>query len=168
MKVGVCGTGRMGGSIAERLIAVGHDVTVWNRDAAKTKPLIDAGAKAAASPAALAESCDVTVVMLLNDAATEAVYRGANGLLQAKLAGKLLIDMSTIQPDTMKSVGIAATKAGAGFVECPVGGSKVPAKEGKLFGLVGGSDADVARAKPLLTNSAGGSSMSDRSAPVRH
>src|SRR5579871_4817230 len=123
MKVGVCGTGRMGGSIAERLIAVGHEVGVWNRDATKTKPLVEAGAEAFASPAALVDGCDVVVVMLLNDAATEAVYRGSNGLLQAKVAGKLLIDMSTIQPDTMKSVGNAVTQAGAAFVECPVGGS---------------------------------------------
>ena len=150
MKVGVCGTGRMGASIAERLIAVGHEVAVWNRDAAKTKPLVDAGAKAVASPAALVEGCDAVIVMLLNDAATEAVYRGANGLLKAKLAGKLVIDMSTIRPDTMVSVGQAAMRSGAAFVECPVGGSKVPAREGKLFGLVGGSEADVARAKPLL------------------
>lgn len=150
MKVGVCGTGRMGASIAERLIAVGHEVGVWNRDAAKTKPLIEAGAKAFASPAALAEGCEVTIVMLLNDAATEAVYRGADGLLKANLHGRLVIDMSTIQPDTMISVGNAATQLGAAFVECPVGGSKVPAKEGKLFGFVGGADADVARAKPLL------------------
>jgi 3-hydroxyisobutyrate dehydrogenase len=150
MKVGVCGTGRMGGSIAERLIAVGHEVSVWNRDAAKTKPLIEAGAKAFASPAALAEGCDVTIVMLLNDAATEAVYRGANGLLKAKLNGKLVIDMSTIRPDTMIAVGHAVTQLGAAFVECPVGGSKVPAREGKLFGLVGGEEADVTRARPLL------------------
>src|ERR1700760_83529 len=101
MKVGVCGTGRMGASIAERLIAVGHEVGVWNRDTKKTEPLVKAGAKAFASPAALAEGCDVTIVMLLNDAATEAVYRGASGLLTAKLAGKLIIDMSTIQPDKM-------------------------------------------------------------------
>jgi len=142
--------GRMGASIAERLIAVGHEVAVWNRDAAKTKPLIEAGAKAFASPAALAEGCDVVIVMLLNDAATEAVYRGENGLLKANLNGRLVIDMSTIRPDTMASVGNAATRLGAAFVECPVGGSKVPAKEGKLFGLVGGNEADVARAKPLL------------------
>src|SRR5580692_11066054 len=89
MKVGVCGTGRMGGSIAERLIAVGHEVAVWNRDAKKTKPLVDAGAKAFASPAGLADGCDVIIVMLLNDAATEAVYRAENGLLKAKLNGKL-------------------------------------------------------------------------------
>jgi len=140
----------MGASIAERLIAVGYEVAVWNRDAAKTKPLIDAGAKAFASPAALAEGCDVVIVMLLNDAATEAVYRGESGLLKANLKGRLVVDMSTIRPDTMISVGNAVTKLGAAFVECPVGGSKVPAKEGKLFGLVGGSDADVARARPLL------------------
>lgn len=150
MKVGVCGTGRMGASIAERLIAVGHEVGVWNRDAAKTRPLVAAGAKAFASPGALAEACDVTIVMLLNDAATKAVYRGASGLLQANLNGRLVIDMSTIRPDSMISVGDAVARLGAAFVECPVGGSKVPAKEGKLFGLVGGSDADVARAKPLL------------------
>jgi 3-hydroxyisobutyrate dehydrogenase len=150
MKIGVCGIGRMGSSIAQRLISVGHEVGVWNRDPAKTKPLVDAGAKAYASPAALAESCEVVVVMLLNDAALEAVYRGPDGLLKAKLAGKLVIDMSTVRPETMTSIGTAVTRLGAAFVECPVGGSKVPAREGKLFGFVGGTDADVARAMPLL------------------
>jgi 3-hydroxyisobutyrate dehydrogenase len=150
MKIGVCGTGRMGSSIAERLLSLGHEVGVWNRDAAKTKPLVDAGAKAFASPAELAESCEVVIVMLLNDTATEAVYRGKNGLLNAKLNDKLIIDMSTLRPDTMISVGNAVTQLGAAFVECPVGGSKVPAREGKLFGLVGGTKADVERAIPLL------------------
>jgi 3-hydroxyisobutyrate dehydrogenase len=140
----------MGASIAERLMSVGHEVGVWNRDAAKTKPLVDAGAKRFVSPAELAEGCDIVIAMLLNDAATEAVYRGPNGLLQAKLAGKLVIDMSTVRPDTMISVGSAVVKLGAAFVECPVGGSKVPAREGKLFGLAGGSKADVDRAMPLL------------------
>ncbi len=150
MKIGVCGTGRMGSSIAQRLMSVGHEVGVWNRNSAKTKPLVDAGAKTFASPAELAEGCEVVIAMLLNDAATEAVYRGPNGLLKAKLAGKLVIDMSTVRPDTMISVGTAVAQLGAAFVECPVGGSKVPAKEGKLFGLVGGANADVARAMPLL------------------
>ena len=103
-----------------------------------------------ASPAELVEGCEAVIVMLLNDAATEAVYRGPNGILKAKLAGKLVIDMSTVRPDTMISVGTAVAQQGAAFVECPVGGSTVPAREGKLFGLVGGTDADVARAMPLL------------------
>jgi 3-hydroxyisobutyrate dehydrogenase len=140
----------MGSSIAQRLIAVGHDVGVWNRDAAKTKPLAEAGAKLFASPAELARDCNAVVVMLLNDAATEAVYRGPDGILKAELAGKLVIDMSTVRPDTMVSIGTAVTSQGAAFVECPVGGSTAPAKEGKLFGLAGGARADVARAMPVL------------------
>jgi 3-hydroxyisobutyrate dehydrogenase len=140
----------MGAAIAQRLIAVGHEVGVWNRDAKKTKPLTDAGAKLYASPAELAGICEAVVVMLLNDAATDAVYRGPNGLLKGELNGKLIIDMSTVRPDTMISVGSAVAQKGAGFVECPVGGSTGPAKEGKLFGLLGGPDADVARAMPLL------------------
>lgn len=150
MKIGVCGTGRMGSSIAQRLISVGHEVGVWNRNPAKTKPLVYAGAKLHGSPAALVEACDAVVVMLLNDAASEAVYRGPNGILAAKLGGKLVIDTSTVRPDTMISIGSAVTQQGAAFVECPVGGSTGPAKEGKLFGLVGGAADDVARAMPVL------------------
>ena len=150
MKIGVCGTGRMGAAIAQRLIAVGHEIGVWNRDSKKTKPLTDAGAKLYASPAELVEGCEAVIAMLLNDAATEAVYRGPQGLLKSKLAGKLIIDMSTVRPDTMIPVATAVAQQGAAFVECPVGGSTVPAREGKLFGLVGGTNADVTRAMPLL------------------
>jgi 3-hydroxyisobutyrate dehydrogenase len=150
MKIGICGTGRMGSSIAQRLMSVGHEVGVWNRNPAKTKPLTDAGAKLYASPAALVDGCEAVIVMLLNDAASEAVYRGPNGILNSKLAGKLLIDMSTVRPDTMISIGTAVTGQDAAFVECPVGGSTGPAKEGKLFGLFGGTKADTARAMPVL------------------
>ena len=150
MKIGVCGTGRMGSSIAQRLMSVGHEVSVWNRNSAKTKPLTEAGAKLFASPAELVEGCEVIIVMLLNDAATEAVYRGPNSILKSKLAGKLVIDMSTVRPDTMKSIGSSVLQQGAAFVECPVGGSTGPAKEGKLFGIVGGAKSDVTRAMPVL------------------
>src|SRR5258705_4573731 len=150
MKIGVCGTGRMGSSIAQRLMSVGHEVGVWNRNSAKTKPLTDAGAKLFASPAELVEGCEVVIVMLLNDTASEAVYRGPNGILTSKLAGKLVIDMSTVRPDTMKSNGSSVLQQGAAFVECPVGGSTGPAKEGKLFGLAGGTKADVTRAMLVL------------------
>jgi 3-hydroxyisobutyrate dehydrogenase len=150
MKIGICGTGRMGSAIAQRLMSVGHEIGVWNRNSAKTISLTDAGATLFASPAELAKGCEVVIVMLLNDAATEAVYRGPNGILQAALAGKLVIDMSTVRPGTMKSSGSSVLQQGAAFVECPVGGSTGPAKEGKLFGLVGGTKADVTRAMPLL------------------
>jgi 3-hydroxyisobutyrate dehydrogenase len=150
MKIGVCGTGRMGSAIAQRLMSLGHQVGVWNRNSAKTKPLVDAGAKLFSSPADLIDGCEVTIVMLLNDAATEAVYYAPNGILKGQLADKLLIDMSTVRPDTMKSAGTAALQQSAAFVECPVGGSTAPAKEGKLLGLVGGAKADIARAMPIL------------------
>src|ERR1700683_3221803 len=132
MKIGICGTGRMGSSIAQRLMSVGHEFGVWNRSSAKTKPLTDAGARLFASPAELAESCEVIIVMLLNDAAVDAVYRGAGGILKANLAGRLVIDMSTVRPDTMISTGTSVSQHGAAFVECPVGGTVGPAREGKL------------------------------------
>ena len=150
MKVGVCGTGRMGSSIAQRLMTVGRDVGVWNRNQSKAKPLIDAGAKLSPTPAALVDVCDVIIVMLLNDAASESVYRGPNGILQGNLGQKLIIDMSTVRPDTMQTLGAAVKQKGAVFVECPVGGSTGPAREGKLFALVGGDKADVGRATPIL------------------
>jgi 3-hydroxyisobutyrate dehydrogenase len=140
----------MGSAIAQRLMSVGHEVGVWNRNSAKTKPLVDAGAKLFASPAELVEGNDVVIVMLLNDAATEAIYRAPNGILKSRLAGKFVIDMSTVRPDTMKSNGSSVLQQGAAFVECPVGGSTGPAKEGKLLGLVGGTKTDVARARPIL------------------
>jgi 3-hydroxyisobutyrate dehydrogenase len=66
----------MGSAIARRLIAVGHEVGAWNRNQAKIKPLIEAGAKLFATAAALIDGCDAVIVMLLDDAASEAVYRG--------------------------------------------------------------------------------------------
>jgi 3-hydroxyisobutyrate dehydrogenase len=150
MKIGVCGTGRMGSAIAQRLISVEHEVSVWNRDQAKSRALVNAGAKLSPTPATLVDDCEAVVVMLLNDAASEAVYQGPNGILLAKLPGKLIIDMSTVRPDTMRTIGAAVAERSGTFVESPVGGSIGPAKEGKLFALVGGNDADVARAMPVL------------------
>jgi len=151
MKIGVCGTGRMGSAIARRLMAIGNKVGVWNRTPDKAKALTDAGAEFFASPADLANGCDIAIVMVLNDAASEAVYRGTNGLLEARLAGKLVIDMSTVHPDTMRAVGVSVVENGGGFVESPVGGSTGPAREGKLLALVGGDEPDLARAMPILT-----------------
>jgi 3-hydroxyisobutyrate dehydrogenase len=140
----------MGAAIAQRLIALGHEVSVWNRNPAKTRPLTDTGATLLSTPAALIEACETVVVMLLNDAASEAVYRGPDGILKAKLSRKLVIDMSTIRPETMQSIGASVTQQGASFVESPVGGSTVPAREGKLFALVGGGEVEVASAMPVL------------------
>ncbi len=150
MKIGICGMGRMGAAMASRLMAVGHDVTVWNRDAKKTEPLVAEGAKKADTPAALAASCEVVITMLLNAAALDAVFNGPNGILSADVAGKLIVDTSTVMPETAEKLGRAATAKGAQFVECPVGGTVGPARNGQLIGLVGGEDAAVARARPII------------------
>src|SRR5262249_13828660 len=107
----------MGSAIAHRLIAVGHDVGVWNRNLGKTKPLTEAGASPFATPSALIDGCETVIMMLLNDIASEAVYRGPDGILKGNLAGKLVIDMSTVRPDTMQMLGAAVKQRGASFVE---------------------------------------------------
>lgn len=156
----------MGSSIAQRLMSLGHEVGVWNRDAAKAKSLIEAGAARYDSPADVLAGSDTVIIMLLNDSACDAVYRNPQGILSSKLAGKLIIDMSTVRPDTMQTLGGLVIGQGAAFVEAPVGGSTGPAKEGKLFALVGGEKADVTQCRSS-SNCPGGSNISARSALVR-
>lgn len=150
MRVGVAGLGKMGAAIAARLMECGHDVVVWNRSVEKAKPLVDAGAKNASSPAALVEQADAIITILTDASAIDVVYHGPSGLLSGSVAGKLFIEMSTVQPDTEIALAEKLRGKGAAFVECPVGGTTGPARQGKLFGFAGGNASDVARAKPLL------------------
>jgi 3-hydroxyisobutyrate dehydrogenase len=150
MKVGVAGLGLMGAAIAQRLIEVGHHVTVWNRSPAKAKPLAEAGATIAATPAELASAAEAVITMLTDAAAIESVYEGPAGLLTADMCGKLFIEMSTVRPATEIALAAKVRAAGAAFVECPVGGSTAPARQGQLIGLLGAEPADAARARPLL------------------
>jgi 3-hydroxyisobutyrate dehydrogenase len=129
---------------------VGHEVTVWNRSGDKAKPLAAAGAKVAANPAELATQVEAIVTILTNRDAIAAVYEGAGGLLAGTIKGKLVIDMSTVQPETEVALAEQVRAKGAVFVECPVGGTVGPAREGKLLGVAGGTAEDFARAKPLL------------------
>ena len=150
MKIGLCGMGRMGSAIAQRLIAVDHEVSVWNRNAAKTAPLVALGARVAETPKALANSVDLVITMLLDDVALEAVYTSPDGILAADLKSRIVMDMSTVLPATEERIGALVKATGAAFVECPVGGTVGPAREGKLFGLVGATLPDFARVKDIL------------------
>lgn len=150
MKIGVAGTGKMGAAIAQRLMGVGHEVTVWNRTAEKTKGLAAAGAKVATTPAALAAESDAVITILTDAAAIDAVYNGPQGLLSGNAAGKLFIEMSTVRPEVEIALAPKVKQKGATVVECPVGGTVGPARDGKLFGFAGGEAADMVRAKPLL------------------
>jgi 3-hydroxyisobutyrate dehydrogenase len=132
------------------LTDLGHDLTAWNRTPEKTKGLAAAGARVAASPAALAEAVEVIVTIVTDDKAIEALYLGPRGLLSGNVAGRLFLEMSTVRPETQIALGAKVKEKRAALVECPVSGTTGPAREGKLFGFVGGADADVTRARPLL------------------
>jgi 3-hydroxyisobutyrate dehydrogenase len=148
MRIGVAGIGKMGAAIAARLIEVGHDVAVWNRTPDKAKAV--AGATVVATPAELAQRSDAIISSLTDAAALEAVYNGPSGLLSGNVAGKLFIDMSTVLPATEIALAKAARGKGAIFVDCPVGGSTGPARQGKLIGLMGADGSDGDRARPIL------------------
>ena len=150
MRVGVAGVGRMGAAIAARLIEVGHEVTIWNRTAEKIKPLVDVGAKAAGSPAELAGQVETIVTILTNQEALTAVYEGPSGLLAGNVKAKLFVEMSTVQPHEEVALAEKVRAKGGIFVECPVGGTVGPARQGKLLGCAGGIKEDFEKAKPLL------------------
>ena len=150
MRIGIAGIGKMGAAMAQRLMEVGHEVTAWNRSADKLKVVTDAGAAVAATPAELAKTTDTTITMLTDAAAIDAVYNGASGLLAGEVADKLFIEMSTVQPQAQVVLAEKVRAKGAAFVECPVGGSTGPARQGKLIGLMGAEPDDAARAKPIL------------------
>jgi 3-hydroxyisobutyrate dehydrogenase len=150
MQIGVAGLGRMGAAIAARLIDVGHTVTVWNRSAEKARPLADKGAMVAPDPAALARGSEAVITILTDAAAIDAVYHGAGGLLEADARAKLFVEMSTVRPDTQTALAERVRAKGGVLVECPVGGTVGPARDGKLLGLAGAEPGDLARARPLL------------------
>lgn len=150
MKLGVAGIGRMGAAIAERLLKHGHAVTVWNRSPAKAQALTALGATVAETPAALAASCDIVLSILTDAKAISAAYDGAQGLLGGPVGGKLFIEMSTVRPETQRALAAQVAAKGAALIDCPVGGTTGPAREGKLLGFVGGTAADLARARPVL------------------
>lgn len=150
MQIGVAGLGAMGAAIAARLIEVGHQVTVWNRTPEKTRPLAEAGAKIVGSPAEVAAASEAVITILTDSKAIEDVYNGPKGLLSGDVKGKLFIEMSTVPPKVATDLAAKVRGKGAMLVECPVGGSTAPARQGKLLGLMGAEPADAERAKPIL------------------
>lgn len=150
MHIGIAGTGKMGSAIAKRLLSLNHQVTVWNRTPERAQSLLDMGAGWAKSPLALAGLTDLVITMLIDDRALDQVYFGPDGLLTGSVDKQLFIDMSTVKPAKQQEIGARVAAARASYLECPVGGSVGPASEGKLLGFVGGSEADLARARGIL------------------
>jgi 3-hydroxyisobutyrate dehydrogenase len=150
MRIGIAGLGRLGSAMAQRLAECGREVVLWNRSPEKIAPLVERGAAAAVSPADLASRAEIVLTVLTDAAAMEAVYHGADGLLSGDAAGKLFVEMSTVQPATQVALSEKVRARGAMFLECPVGGTTGPARQGKLIGLVGGEATDLERARPVL------------------
>jgi len=150
MKIGIAGTGKMGTAIAARLKSVGHELLVWNRTEAKAQAAMTLGAAWCPTARDLIQQSDIVICLLTNEQALDDVYFSANGLLSAPAPGKLIIEMSTVSPDKQAVMAEKASKVGVKYLECPVGGSIGPAKEGKLIGFVGGSAEDLEMARPLL------------------
>jgi 3-hydroxyisobutyrate dehydrogenase len=140
----------MGAAMALRLMEVGHALTVWNRSPEKAKPVTDAGAKLVSSPEDVAEHSDAIITMLTDADAIDHVYNGEHGLLAGDVKGKLFIEMSTVRPEVQTALAKVVRASGARFVECPVGGTTGPARQGKLFGFMGADAADAEAAKPIL------------------
>ena len=150
MRIGFAGLGLMGSAIAANILEGGFDLAVWNRSPGKTGELVAAGAKAAASPRALAADCDIVLTMLADDGALEAVLAGEDGLLAGLPSGALHVSLSTIAVATADSMAARHADRGQHYVSAPVFGRPDVAAAAKLSVVAAGAVADIDRAEPLF------------------
>ena len=132
------GLGNMGGPMAANLVKAGHDLTVFDLSSEAVKALTSEGAKSAATIQEAVEGAEVVISMLPAGQHVEAVYLGDNGLLKNLPSTTLVIDSSTIAPETAKGVAEAAVAAGITFMDAPVSGGVGGAKAGTLTFICGG------------------------------
>lgn len=148
--IGFIGTGHMGLPLARNLLRAGIALHVWNRTAEKSDELVHLGASRAGSAAALFRDSDTVFVMLLNEAALDTVLCRGTPEFGRFLAGKTLIQLGTTSPEFSAALAVDIRAAGGAYVEAPVSGSRVPAEQGQLVGMLAGESADVARVQPLF------------------
>ena len=139
-KIGVCGTGKMGSEIIKRLLECGQEVSVWNRTQSKANLLIDHGASVSTSISDLIRDSEVILIIMGSDAALDFVYKNENGLKNNHLSSKIIIELSTTSVQKIISLEKIINDLNGKFIECPVGGSTKPARDGNLLGLVGGNE----------------------------
>ena len=150
MKVGVAGLGAMGANVAARLMEVGHQVTVWNRTADKAKPLADAGAKVAGSPAEVAAASEAVVTLLTDGAAIDAVYNGPNGPVVGRRQRQDVHRDEHGGAQGRDRPCAQGARQGRGDDRMPGRRLDDAGAAGQLLGLMGAEPADAARARPLL------------------
>jgi 3-hydroxyisobutyrate dehydrogenase len=147
---GWIGLGDIGKPMCLQLVAAGHRVRVWGRTPAKLQPALDAGAAAATSPAALAAESDAVFLCVTDGDAVEEVVFGPNGVAEGARRGSIVVDHSTIHPETARLAARRLRGNGVTWVDAPVSGGAVGAKAGTLSVFLGGDEADVARVTPWL------------------
>lgn len=149
-EIAYLGMGIMGRGMAQNLVHAGYDVTVWNRTPEKTEPVVEKGANKAETIAKAVKGADVILYCLADDAAVQDVVFGEDGVLATVEEGQIVVDMSTVYPDTILREAEAYAKKGVGFLDAPVFGSKNEAAEGGLWIVVGGERDLFETLKPVL------------------
>ncbi len=151
MHIGFIGLGNMGAPMAHNLLKAGHQLSVFDLNAAAVENLVSAGALPVDSPTAIAQgNAELIITMLPAAPHVKSVYLGENGLIASSRAGVMLIDCSTIDPHSAREVAKAAAEHGNPMLDAPVSGGTGGAAAGTLTFMVGGSDADFDRAQPIL------------------
>ena len=150
MRIAFLGTGVMGASMAGHLLEAGHELSIHTRTKAKAAPLLERGAVWAETPMEAAEGRDASISIVGFPHDVESVHLGAEGVLAAPTPPPLIIDMTTSTPSLAVRLHQEAAARGVGSVDAPVSGGDVGARNGTLSIMVGGSAADVEKARPLL------------------
>jgi 3-hydroxyisobutyrate dehydrogenase len=150
MKLGFIGIGLMGKPMALRLLAAGHEVAVWNRSREKLKEVLEKGARAADSPAALARAAEVVMLCVTDQKAAEQVLFGPDGVVHGSKAEKLVVDFSSIAPASARDFARRLEAKGMGLIDAPVSGGVAGAEKGTLAIMAGGKSEHVERVRPVV------------------
>lgn len=133
------------------LSAAGYDLILFNRDVSKAEAIASKTSSTVAStPAEVAKEADIVISSLADDEAVVAVYEGDDGVISGIGPGKIAVDTSTIDPETVRRVGAAVDKTGAAFLDCPVSGSVATVEAGALTIMAGGDAELIDRVRPVL------------------
>ncbi|GAC1636955.1 MAG: NAD(P)-dependent oxidoreductase [Herpetosiphon sp.] len=149
-QVALIGLGIMGAGMAHNLLRAGVPLTVYNRNAEKSAPLANAGARVAASATEAATGADVVIAMLSNDDASREIWTAADGALAGVKAGAILIESSTLTPTWIRELSALGHERGCSLLDAPVSGSKPQAEAGELAFFVGGDAPTLEKVRPLL------------------
>jgi 3-hydroxyisobutyrate dehydrogenase len=150
MRVGIIGLGRMGSAMAERLTQRGFEVIGWDRQPAAVRALAASGVATAPHARGVADGAAVVITTITDDAGVCGVFSGPDGILQGGNADRLFIEMSTLQPLTVRELAPAIVASGGRIIDAPVLGTIPNVRDGTLVALTGGAADDIARARPVL------------------